>query len=393
MKRRVLPLLLFIPMLLSCNKDKIREEIPEPGNYVSLKEVAKTFAALPLEVEHIQEVHDAVTGSHTNGYDEEYMMKDMLETPGQCVGGKLSRSSPKHYDNPLKDLLINHMKSMTRSSEYLPDFIKNLQKSSAQIYWPYFENWDGKELPIITYDPMDGRNVNIGYEITLVKGEHVVKEIEVTEETAQSRPVWVINNNDDSHYLTWQMRKKLDPNWGNGGGGISVKPGGTRSGTENTSEFKTLILKTIKTYRQYDSWFGGASEFFIKCGAVENFVASTDAELRLYNPLITDFMVVVRRSEVKKVKELNTVLVSEWTPQLLDMAFMLIEDDGGTLSKWEAEASVKINSKTYGIFLALPYRDKDDIVWRGKLSAGFLNRVSKRPFRFGDVELTFEFTN
>ena len=34
-----------------------------------------------------------------------------------------------------------------------------------QIYWPYSENWDGKDLPIITFDPEDGAKTNIGYRI------------------------------------------------------------------------------------------------------------------------------------------------------------------------------------------------------------------------------------
>ena len=42
--------------------------------------------------------------------------------------------------------------------------------------------------------------------------------------------------------------------------------------------------------RNYDCWFAGASEFFFKVGSVEGFSASTEAELKLYNPQITDFM-------------------------------------------------------------------------------------------------------
>ena len=47
-----------------------------------------------------------------------------------------------------------------------------------------------------------------------------------------------------------------------------------------------------------DSWFAGASEFFVKIGSVEDFTAVTEAELQLYNPLVTDFMIVVKRNQV-----------------------------------------------------------------------------------------------
>ena len=43
----------------------------KPDVYVSLDEVAGLMAALPMERVHLHEVHDAVSASSRNGYDEE----------------------------------------------------------------------------------------------------------------------------------------------------------------------------------------------------------------------------------------------------------------------------------------------------------------------------------
>lgn len=50
----------------------------------------------------------------------------------------------------------------------------------------------------------------------------------------------------------------------------------------------------------------------------------------------------------------------------------------------------KIKSKTYGFDLSIPYYDKDDIVWRGTLSADYFRETSPVTGRFGDVKVTFD---
>ena len=142
--------------------------------------------------------------------------------------------------------------------------------------------------------------------------------------------------------------------------------------------------------RHYDSWFAGASEFFVKTGFVEDFTASTEAELKLYNPLITDFMIVVKRSQKGKPQPFNAVLVTEWPEQMTHCAFMITEDDGGTRTEWKCTALVRIASKSYGLEINLPFNSRDDIVWRGQLSGRWIEANSNIVGHFGDVDLTFE---
>lgn len=374
------------------------------SSYVALQEVASILSAVPLEGEHLYEVHSAVTSSSGNGYDEEYTVRDMFSVPGKGVGENQTRST-KIYDNPLKSLIENHVRSeaftkSTGEARNAEDFLNALMSSDIQIYWPFSEDWDGSALPVITFDPEDGSEVNIGYRIEVDDdGSRRICEIAVDEDLARRNPVWVVNRNEDAEYTSLEILRREDENWGEGGGAIilepqSVSPSAVRSKTDggagDEAGGKTLILKEFTMKRNYDSWFAGASEFFVKVGSVEDFTATTEAEMKLYVPAVTDFMIVVKRSQVGKPQPFNAVLVSDWTDQMLNCAFLITEDDGGTRTDWNCTALVRVASKSYGVEMKIPFNSRDDIVWRGQLAAKWLQANSNVVGHFGDVDLTFE---
>ena len=368
----------------------------EDSTYVGLEEVAELLALIPLKSSHVNEVHDAVTSSSGNGYDEEYTMKDLFERPGAGVGDLEVRSGTI-YENPLRDLIKEHVYGMaaTRSADdgIDPDrFLEELMSSDIQIYWPFSDSWDGEGMPIITYDPEDGSDKNMGYRLVVNDdGSRSVESLVVDEALAEAEPVWVVNRNSDAGYATLEMLRREDPDWGEGGGTIIVRPScpetlKTRAGVS----VKSLILKDFTMNRSYDTWFAGASEFFVKTGSVEDFTASTEAELRLYSPTITDFLIVVKRSQIGEPLPFNAMLVSDWTGQMTHCAFMITEDDGGTITEWNCTALVRIASKSYGFEIKIPFNSRDDVVWRGQLSSRWLEANSNLVGHFGDVDLTFE---
>ena len=368
----------------------------EDSTYVGLEEVAELLALIPLKSSHVNEVHDAVTSSSGNGYDEEYTMKDLFERPGAGVGDLEVRSGTI-YENPLRDLIKEHVYGMaaTRSADdgIDPDrFLEDLMSSDIQIYWPFSDSWDGEGMPIITYDPEDGSDKNMGYRLVVHDdGSRRVESLVVDEALAEAEPVWVVNRNSDAGYATLEMLRREDPDWGEGGGTIIVRPScpetlKTRAGVP----VKSLILKDFTMNRSYDTWFAGASEFFVKTGSVEDFTASTEAELRLYSPTITDFLIVVKRSQIGEPLPFNAMLVSDWTGQMTHCAFMITEDDGGTITEWNCTALVRIASKSYGFEIKIPFNSRDDVVWRGQLSSRWLEANSNLVGHFGDVDLTFE---
>lgn len=368
----------------------------EDSTYVGLEEVAELLALIPLKSSHVNEVHDAVTSSSGNGYDEEYTMKDLFERPGAGVGDLEVRSGAI-YENPLRDLIKEHVYGMaaTRSGADVLDpdrFLEELMSSDIQIYWPFSDSWDGEGMPIITYDPEDGSDKNMGYRLVVNDdGSRSVESLVVDEALAEAEPVWVVNRNSDAGYATLEMLRREDPDWGEGGGTIIVRPSCPETlKTRAEVSVKSLILKDFTMNRSYDTWFAGASEFFVKTGSVEDFTASTEAELRLYSPTITDFLIVVKRSQIGEPLPFNAMLVSDWTGQMTHCAFMITEDDGGTITEWNCTALVRIASKSYGFEIKIPFNSRDDVVWRGQLSSRWLEANSNLVGHFGDVDLTFE---
>ena len=377
---------LLLPALVlaavSCDSGANDIRLPSPHEGFTLQDMAQIISGLPMDREHLSEVHDAVSSSSGNGYDEEYMLSDLLASPGAGVGDdRRGTRAPASYGKPMRELLADYFASLpsTRSGESdVQEYLDALSSSDIQIYWPYSEDWDGESYPVVTFDPGMGADSNYGYELRK-RGNRleVVGEVIVTEETAQERPVWVVNRNSDSSFTPLELFESSE--------GEAAKLSGAGG-----SDGRVLLLRSFKARKNFDSWFGGASEFFIKCGAVDGFRATTDEELKLYSPSVTDFLLVVKRSQVGYSIPLNAVLLTDFTPQMDKIAFAIMEDDGGESTSWKCEAVVKYKSRSYGFTMDIPYRDKDDIVWRGQLSSDYLSSKRFVSDRFGETELTFE---
>ena len=418
----------LLPLLFSCEKVIGEDSSDNAASPVALDRVAAMLSELPLEPEHYREVHSAVESSSGNGYDEEYTMSDLFASPGKGVGDSETKAMAisKAYGRPLRDLIREHVRAsvVTKSvgagradsngsrsgnsdtassgagigdSGFGDDadaYLAALESSDVQIYWPYSENWDGQSEPVFTFDPGDDSDVNIGYKVVRQPdGSSRVEEVEVDEAFAEKNPVWVVNRNSDCGFTSLEIMRREHPEWDNGGGALIIggkRQASTSAALTKTSTLKTLVLKEFTMKRNYDCWFAGGSEFFIKAGSVNDFFASTEAELRLYTPQVTDFMVVVKRKQKGQPLPFNTVIVSDWSEQLTQVAFMITEDDGGTLDQWKCSAVVKIKSKSYGFDISLPFNSRDDIVWRGQLSRRYIDATSNLVGHFGDVDITFE---
>lgn len=385
MKNYTLLAALCAALAFGCNEASLTpvEEPEDPARepVVLLEDVARVLARIPLEGEQLDEVYDATHASSVNGYDEEYRMQELFSDPGSGVGGGESTKA-EGYRKPLREL-IREAALATKTSGGLEDpdaWLEALSASDVQIYWPFSERWNGDSFPVITFDPGGDAPQNEGY---AVGPDGKVTKVLVTEEMAREQPVWVVNRNSDADYKTLEMLRREDPSWGQGGGDILV----TKA---SSSDNRSLILRSFKARRQFDSWFSGASEFWVKLGSIEDFRASTEGELRLYEPTITDFIVVVRRGQVGEFVPFNAVLVSGWSQMLESCALMIIEDDGGTQTSWKCSATVKYESKAYGFDIDLPLRSRDDIVWRGNLTRTFVEKNSGHTVSLGDVQLVLE---
>lgn len=382
-------LTLFLLLAAGCSGTAPEE--PQPSGTESFEMtpagIARMFAQLPLGPGQLREVADAVGGSSGNGYDEEYTLDLLVSSPGAGVG-PATKAAPA-YEKPLREMIRDWLLEHPSTRAGVDEIMETLASSGYQLYWPYSEDWDGISYPVITYDPGYGAESNWGYELAPgPDGAVIVDTVYVDEALAMKRPVWVINSNSDSGFTPLEL---FAPNPVAPAGGCEDLHYERLSGVPMpAAKQRKLMLRSFQMLRNYDSWFGGASEFWIKCGAVEGFTASTEAELKLYSPSVTDFMIIVKRKYVGKVMPYEAILVADFTNQLDKLAFLITEDDGGTRTQWKCEASVKIQSKSYGISLDIPYNEKDDIVWRGQLPVTFFQEEDIVKGRFGDVVIAFE---
>jgi len=364
-------------------------ETPAPestiiDNHAPLSEVARILSSLPIGEGQMKEVRDAVGASSGNGYDEEYMMRDLLRVPGAGVGDPSGKAAANNYEKPLRELITEYLEAQAASraeggADDVQAWLDSMEESDIQIYWPYSADWDGSTLPVITWDPGYGADSNYGYE--LERGSdgrlNVRDSVVVTEALASSRPVWVINRNDDSAFTPLDLYARSRS---------AASPSAAKA---SSPSMRTLYIKSFKMLRNYDSWFGGASEFRIQCGAANGFKASTEAELKNYKPSITDFTLVVKRGQLGQELQLDALMMTDFSSAMEKMAFLVTEDDGGTRTNWKCSAVVKYNSRSYGFEMDIPYNEKDDIVWRGQLASTFFQSEDTVSGRFGDVVITF----
>lgn len=362
---------------LSCEKSDSRPPLLQQPVLLdlSLENVAKIISSLPIGADQMAEVYGAVNSSSSDGYDEEYTMLQLLENPGSGVGE--TKASLNEGAVPMKDLLAQYFAnniSTKGGARDVEECLKQLSESDLQIYWPYSEDWDGETLPLVTYDPGYEIRSNYAYELRMTEdGLKVVDSVYVDESVAQQRPVWVINNNSDASFTP------LEP--------ISLY---AEQEAKDSQGSKSLYLKSLCALRNYDSWFAGGSEFFLKAGSVDGIKVTENDQLTNYYPQLNDMMIVVKRSEINTVKNINTLLISGFDDYQDKIALMMTEDDGGTRTTWKCNATVKIKSKSYGAEIEFPFNSRDDIIWRGQIDADYFRKTAVTSGRFGDVKLTFE---
>ena len=204
MVRIVLWLMAFVLAFELCSCERLDNDVnkhitDKNPAYLELHELVEIMALLPIAREQMDEVHAAVSSSSVNGYDEEYTMANLFALPGSGVGDQAPRSGTV-YNFPMRDLISDAVRdlaakeSKTRAQRGdlhvlktldrigADAFLESLSRSDMQIYWPFSENWDGEQMPIITYDPEDGSTSNIGYRLVLGDdGFRHVEEVEVDE--------------------------------------------------------------------------------------------------------------------------------------------------------------------------------------------------------------------
>ena len=90
---------------IACNRGEDTVESGRPLALMTRRDVARMLSLLPLGSDQLREVYDAVSSSTANGYDEEYMMSDLLTAPGAGVGDVRGKSRKQLYSTPIRSLI------------------------------------------------------------------------------------------------------------------------------------------------------------------------------------------------------------------------------------------------------------------------------------------------
>ena len=137
-KRYLLALMLLVSCeILDNDPQKHVSEDKNDSTYIALEEVAHILSEIPLSYAQFKEVHQAVTSSSGNGYDEEYTMKNLFGSPGTGVGDQVQTRSEGAWDTPLRELIGDYLRSrpVTRSGQVADAeiFLKCLEESMCRF--------------------------------------------------------------------------------------------------------------------------------------------------------------------------------------------------------------------------------------------------------------------
>ncbi len=351
---------LIILSLVSCNKDTllssdnaIVSEVEDNSSASELEHYAKLISQMDITLDMITEVNKEVNNSVKKGYDEDVTFKQLIN---QVIN---SKEGTNLFASALLAKLKeerNILNSKNSGSE-IEDLMTELEEKGYNIYWPYSDDWDGVSKPVITFAPEKDQDWNYAY--PLEEGEDEV--ILVDEEYAIQNPVWVINNSERIEGIKIYDNTDLTVT-------ESPVPG-------NINKYViALNLGEFRSEKNHDSWLWGGSEYVIQAGAPDKFNFESGSNLTILDQNVTAVGVYFTRKEIKNKtkKTLNIPIVSEWKPELQNIAFMIHEHDYGRWTDEEFNLKVIIDGKNYEITGKLPLQKHDDLIYRHTFARNYI---------------------
>lgn len=158
------------------------------------------------------------------------------------------------------------------------DLLQYLKEQNVEIYWPYWQKWDGKELPTITYTPADNDSVNIGYKLKVNPNGngYLTETVRVNDDYAFAHPTWILQNNKP--LPTTDPRSGIFiPNYGDDSyTGLnpytksariaeSLVPADNRNGLADIN--KIFVGKARTNGKNFNNIFnGGSNDLILYCG-------------------------------------------------------------------------------------------------------------------------------
>ncbi|MDR0749833.1 MAG: hypothetical protein LBF62_09715 [Tannerellaceae bacterium] len=231
---------------------------------IKLQTTARLLSGI-VNADVAKEIKRGVEKSLSYGLDEEVRFIEIIQ-PQNAKVNKFSGANL--LTGNLKETICNIGKSSLASVPFTGNDMESfLCKGDVQIYWPYSENWDGKEIPVITYGRYDGEDDDVSDVVAYRRtkdsfGKEKIESLIVNEEYAKKHPVWVINRNNIPYSDLPDFNDNMFEK--NGVWFYSEKANAVSSSEVSlraSSSASVFKLVSVKCTKQYDSWIAGGSEF------------------------------------------------------------------------------------------------------------------------------------
>jgi hypothetical protein len=356
------------------NQDYPVMESSEEANF---KFITEFLSNIVSNDDILKEVKAGIETSLLYGLDEELRFREILKPNDN----KLRSASKSLFAEKLEEAFgnIRMTKSATDAlnGDELETFILN---DNVQIYWPYSERWNGKEIPFVTYASTDDDVTDIMAYRKIVNpdGTSQIESRMVNEAYAKEHPVWVINKNElDYDELPNFKAGEFEKN---GRLFLSDLLPDARNGKTLRAGTPVVIfyLGTLTVSTQHDSWIAGGSEF----------------EFTNAQPLspTTTGNTVLRETRTRNSIDNGTTggvwkaLNTDWTEAQLQNALKVVETDGGGTKNWNFNLGVKFpginGNNEYGISASIPFGNDDDEIYQSVLARTYItNPSTNTPYK------------
>jgi len=296
-------------LFVSCNNEESIDTPKLESASLSKSEVVDVLKNIDIDVVLAQEIHRFVTDAMTWGRDEKISFKNILsdKNPTRAAG-------PSIIKERLRILSSKRTQTRATGENNLneTDLLSVLGNSDFIIYWPYSEDWDGKELPTLVAAPNDeDAQEAYGYKVCFENKKMFFEKTLVDEDYMMQHPVWVINEekeDSDVIYLPTSditVKEKSKPKYAN---------------TTSDDSIYVWKLNRMKVTHQYDGAFKGGSDIDIQVAypALTGYVA-----------MINKFRVNFSRKTIRKKrwKDINQILNYNWRKEQITNGLLISEYD------------------------------------------------------------------
>lgn len=366
MKKLIFLSLAVAAQFSSCSKQEFQEQIgsssqqeTRPTTPEGLNTVALTVANMGVTPDMISGIHKAVVNNTQQGTDEHIAFTDVFSGELRALSSDarngvvaFASAFQKAFSSTAEKTQLRGL--VTIGTEF--DLASFLKKENATLYWPYADEWDGKSIPtVVVSTDRDTDERCVGYKLRTENGKcFFSEEVIVDESYALTNPVWVIN----------REAQKLSP---------KEDQGQLRNLRPVGSKFATLYWGTIQPTKHHDAWHKGGDEYMLQIKAPKHVEVNGKIEVIDYQYVSARETFTRKEIRNRVTRELNTLLVSVWQPELDEVAVHIYENDASLFTGDKTyKVSATWNGKQYGIEFNLPFDSGDDELYSGLWKASII---------------------